>query len=282
MRKTFIKQSMIVCVILLFLTAGASAVTQSSKGNQIGKLEIVTFTPTDDSYLNSINEINGNLPVMNLRNGGGGDYWFAQIVIKFDLTSITPDVLIKSAKLNIFYYDYSDANPAGRSYNAYRLEGDWKEETIYADIAPPCASESSSVTTCPSSPGNWITWDVTSDVTDFVFGEKENYGWILKDEQYWGGPGIPNAYCRSKEFGTNLPYLEVETMVLKPAILLGKIEQLNTQGAFTSFNAVKLRVLTFSPFSFNTYTQGETMLVSPNKIGILTTNFAFGFFNIAT
>jgi hypothetical protein len=283
MKKNIVKQSIIGCVIVLFISTSATAMTQQSRTiDNVGRLGIQTYTPTDDSYLNSINEINGNLPVMNLRNGGSGDFWFAQIVIKFDLTNLTSDDLIKSANLNIFYYDYSDANPSGRSYNAYRFEGDWNEETIYADIAPPYSSESSSIAICPNNPGNWITWNVTNDVNGFASGDIANYGWILKDEQYWGGAGIPNAYCRTKEQGTNAPYLEIETYTLNKGILIGKIEQLNTQGALTTFNAVKLRCITFSPFSFNTYTQGEKITVTTDKIGILNTNFAFGLFTIAT
>jgi len=283
MKKNLLNQGIIGCIIFLFFTASATAVTQqSSTTDKTGTLEIKTFTPTDDSFVTPLDEVNGDLPDLNIRNGGIGNAWYSQPVIKFDLSSLTPDVLIKSAKLNLYYYDYSDTNPAGRPYNAYQLEGDWNEETIYGGIVPPCSSVISSVAVAPSFPASWISWDVTNDVADFASGDLDNYGWIIKDEQYWGHTRIPNAYCRSKEQGTNAPYLEVEALILKSAVLIGRIEQLNTQGTFITFNAVKLRVITFSPFSINTYTQGETITIAPEKLGILNTNFAFGFFQIGT
>lgn len=60
----------------------------------------------------------------------------------------------------------------------------------------------------PSSFG-WIEWDVTDDVQNFIDGNMDNYGWQMIDEQYWGGFDIPFAYCRSKEYGSSTPYLEI-------------------------------------------------------------------------
>jgi hypothetical protein len=244
MRKTILKQSIIACVILLFFTVSATAVTQQPITTlKIDRLGTEKFTPTDDSYVSPLHEVNGDLPVMNIRNGGYGNSWYAQIVIKFDLSSLPSDALIISAKLRIFYYTYSDANPAGRFFKAYRLESDWNEETIYGDIVPPCSFKKTSSAVAPLSPGTWITWDVTKDVRKFASGKLNNYGWILKDERYWGSWGIPNTYCRTKEFGTNIPELQISTI---------------------------------SSFSLNTYSQGNTIPVAAEKINILNTNLRFG------
>jgi len=182
------------------------------------KREIFTFTtlpkgiivlyPTDDSYVSSRipSQIAGDCKDLAIKNGGSGNNWAAQPVIKFDISSKTD---IKSATLNIFYRDYHDNNPSGRELTIYRLKGDWNEDTITWDNMPVHHNEVTSSIYAPNSPSNWMQWDVTSDAQDFITGQTENYGWIIKDEQYWGGTGIPGMYCNSKEYGENIPYLEI-------------------------------------------------------------------------
>ena len=63
--------------------------------------------------------------------------------------------------------------------------------------------------------------------------------------------------------------------------VFGRIENLNAEEDITTFDAVRLRYMQFSPFSFNTYTSDEKIAVVGSKLGILTTSFAFGFFNAA-
>jgi len=60
--------------------------------------------------------------------------------------------------------------------------------------------------------------------------------------------------------------------------LFGRIENLTIVGDFFVFNAVRLRFIQFSPFSFNTYTSGEKIAVFEPKLKIVTNNFMFGFF----
>lgn len=51
---------------------------------------------------------------------------------------------------------------------------------------------------------------------------------------------------------------------LKKAFIFGKITNLSTQGDYITFEAVKTRVITFSPFSFNTYISGENFIIPKN------------------
>ena len=44
-----------------------------------------------------------------------------------------------------------------------------------------------------------MDWDVTTDVSAFLSGELPNYGWIVKDETYWGFVDIPIIQYRTKE-----------------------------------------------------------------------------------
>jgi hypothetical protein len=72
-----------------------------------------------------------------------------------------------------------------------------------------------------------------------------------------------------------------EEPTTKKSLICGKIENVLTAEDFAMFDAVKTRVITFNPFSFNTYTSGETLVTFGSKFGILTNSFVLGFFNIA-
>jgi len=232
MNMIIFRKGMIFAVIVLFL--GASVVPSISSDvepsfkvindndSNIGSCAkgTATFYPTDDSYVSSTipDQIAGGLTAFNIRNGGSGNEWAAQPVIKFDISSIPSETDIISASLNIFYHHYSDNDPSGRELTLYRLTGDWNEETITWNNMPAHHSGITSLTYAPSSPNNWMQWDVTGDVQDFIPGQTTNYGWIIKDEQYWGGTGVPNMYCNSKEYGANIPYLEIETEDLPPLV----------------------------------------------------------------
>ena len=289
MQTKFLRKGIIIGITLLFvgtsIVTGVNGTVKIISHNNARNLncDILTFYPTDDSYVSSTipSQNTGDCTDLAIRNGGSGNNWAAQPVIKFDISSISSKTGIKSATLNIFYRDYCDNSPSGRELTLYRLKGDWNEDIITWDNMPVHHNEVTSSIYAPNSPSNWMQWSVTGDVRDFITGQTENYGWIIKDEQYWGGSGIPNMYCNSKEYGENIPYLEIETLEFKTAFIFGKITNLDATGDFTTFNAVKLRFITFSPFSFNTYTSGETITITGTKLGILTANFAFGIFNAA-
>jgi len=280
MRK-IVRWSVSIGIVLLFVgTSIAQVPNWNSSQNVVPKnlsKGTITFNPTDDSYCGAPNEVNGFIPFMYIRNGSVGDQWLAAPVIKFNISSIPANSLIISATLSIFYFTYSDHNPAGRALTVRHFEEDWEEETITRNNMPPYSSEISAVTAAPPSPGVWITWDVTSDVQKFVSGTLENYGWIIKDEQYWGGSGIPDMILYAKEHGSDIPYLEVKVAVLQSAVLVGRVTNLVSHDSYYTLDAVKLRYIQFSPFSFNTYKSGETIAVT-KQMGILTTNFAFGLF----
>ena len=220
----------------------------------------------------------GDCTYLAIRNGGSGNNWAVQPVIKFDISSISSKTDIKSATLNIFYRDYCDNSPSGRELTLYRLKGDWNEDTITWDNMPVNHNEVTSSIYAPNSPSNWMQWDVTSDVQDLITGQTENYGWIIKDEQYWGGAGIPDMYCNSKEYGENIPYLEIETLEFKTAFIFGKITNLDATGDFITCNAVNIRWIQFFPFGVIPYTSDEKITISKDYMGILNPNFIFGIF----
>jgi len=62
---------------------------------------------------------------------------------------------------------------------------------------------------------------------------------------------------------------------LKNAFIFGKITNLSSQGEYIQFEAVKTRVITFSPFSFNTYMSGEVFVISKEYQGFTGVRFIF-------
>jgi concanavalin A-like lectin/glucanase superfamily protein/uncharacterized protein DUF2341 len=68
---------------------------------------------------------------------------------------------------------------------------------------------------------------------------------------------------------------------IRIAFLFGKITALNTAEDYITFDAVKLRVIHFMPFSFNTYISGEKVIVFGMPMGVLDINRAFGFFKVS-
>ena len=61
-------------------------------------------------------------------------------------------------------------------------------------------------------------------------------------------------------------------------LFIGKISNLNTDTATITFDAEKLRIITFSPFQLIQYSSGEKIMVLDEYIGIITPTFAFGVF----
>jgi nitrous oxidase accessory protein len=59
------------------------------------------------------------------------------------------------------------------------------------------------------------------------------------------------------------------------AFIFGKITNLSTQGDYITFEAVKTRVITFSPFSFNTYLSGEQFIISKEYRGLVGGRYIF-------
>jgi len=248
-------------------------------------LDTEMFYPTDDSDIKqrhpNDNYGSDSSMLVSNRYGSSSSDWEADALVRFDLSSI-PSGIISSASLNLYYCHYYDTDPVGRGISCYKIASDWGEHSVTWNDRPSYASTVTSYATLPSNFG-WVTWDVTNDVQDFV-GTETNYGWWIMDENYWGNSNIPQSHYRAKEpIGNEFsPYLEVET--LEPhephmAFLFGRIENLNTAGDLIIFDAVKLRYLQFSPFSFNTYISGEEIAVVGSGLGIITTSFAFGFFS---
>lgn len=292
MKNSILKIGLVFGIIILFLgTSITSAINSNVEPakmiNEIGNLnrDTNTFYPTDDASIKETapytNFGSDYLVVRNKYGGYGSPGYEDDLLIKFNISELSPGIIIRSATLNLFYNQWRENNPAGRTLTLYRITSDWDENTVTWNTRPSYASEVTFSAVVPGSPGVWMEWDVTSDVQDFVEGQENNHGWQIMDEIYWGMSDIPATWFHEKELGSNTAYLEIEVIKPRSALLFGRIENLNAEGNLITFNAVRLRYLQFSPPSFNTYISGEKIVVVEPKSGILTTNFAFGFFKAA-
>jgi len=62
---------------------------------------------------------------------------------------------------------------------------------------------------------------------------------------------------------------------LQRAFIFGKITNLSSKGDYITFEAVKTRVITFSPLSFNTYVSGEKFAISKGHQGFIGVQYIF-------
>jgi|GEM_PF-4251285 len=171
----------------------------------------IILIPTDDTFIknNDIN-YNGNafIQIRNDYGYGGGSGWYWRGLINFDLSTIPKNSQIKSAKLYLNYYNTWGINPVGRKIGLFRMYGAWDESTVTGYNVPSSSSNPSSISTVLGSFG-WMKWDVTNEIIDMVNGNYQNYGWMIKDYEYWGGSNIPLTVYNSKEAADNQPYLEI-------------------------------------------------------------------------
>ena len=191
--------------------SGAPQINVSDDTNIAGGTYSVLLIPTDDSKIRMTvpDKTHGSLE-LSVRNtyGGTSDDWQCDTLIKFDISSVPSKSLIVSATLSLYYYDWNQNDPSGRKLDLYRLTENWDEESVTWNSKPSYDSQIVSSAIIPSS-FQTVFWNVTNDVQDFIDGLKTNYGWLLRDNNYWGKADIPETNFYSKENDNSIPYLEI-------------------------------------------------------------------------
>ncbi|MHC4235710.1 MAG: DNRLRE domain-containing protein, partial [Planctomycetota bacterium] len=172
----------------------------------------VTLYPTDDALIDQYNPggNSGATSTMGTRNQGSSAAWEADALVQFDLSSIPPETTITSATLHLYYFLYWDNNPSGRALSCHRITSAWDEGTVTWNTSPSHAASVTASSTVPATTGQWMTWDVTTDVQLFLDEQATNHGWIIMDEVLWTGGGIPFSWFRTKEYGDFIPYLVID------------------------------------------------------------------------
>ena len=220
-RYSLLKKMLVLSTIILFFAASSVSAlnintvsTNEIKDYKNPNPDLATFYPTDDAKI-AQDDPNKNYdgdPGINIRNeyGFGGSGWGSDGLYRFDISSIPSGASIIKATFYIFYNKWTTTNPAGRMLNVYKITSDWNEDTVTWNTAPTYNPAASSYSPVPATVNVWMKWDVTSDIEEFVSGT-QNYGWRLRDDNYWGGPNIPLTQFRTREAGQELsPYLEIE------------------------------------------------------------------------
>ena len=130
------------------------------------------------------------------------------VVLKKGKSRIETDLSISSATLHLYYTTYFDTNPDGRQLTCYRVTNSWDEYKVNWNNQPTKGSTHSAYTVVPSSPNNWVTLDVTTDVQNFIGGIVKNHGWWIMDDDFWPYRDIPQHIYSSRESHFS-PYLEI-------------------------------------------------------------------------
>lgn len=149
------------------------------------------------------------------------------------------------------------------------------------------SKSSSEIPDYPETP-EWIEFDFP----DIDVIEEALYYIVLMTDgmDYFFCVGIDNLYTRGflcyREIGNDWEYafdrdLCFETYgypKFQKSLIIGRIYDLDsTDDEVIKCRAEKIRVLTLSPFSFNTYNSDERIIIKKPKTGILSTSFIFTF-----
>ena len=224
MKKQYLLSLMVSMTLLSSMGVLCTAVDDQEEHTHID--EDILYNPTDDTFVGHSNPDKnyGQRTTINIRNEYGGmPGWADDGLIKFDLSQFQGNTPISNAVLSLYYIEYADTNPAGRELNLYRVTSQWEEDEVTWNTQPTYAAEPTTSAIVPEETGTWMTWNVTTDVQDFLDGVEQNYGWKITDEEYWGSGNIPSTHFASKENGEFIPELIIEYQQQEPTIIISSL-----------------------------------------------------------
>ena len=222
--------------------------------------DTVTLEPLADNWISSCSTgcsvNNGTMDELRVRSSwwgspGNREPKNFRPLLAFDVASLPVDEdLITQATLGLYYFTKPHDDPVGRTYEVHRLTNAWEEtdstwqarddyntpDPDYWDtysagtpsyqpgggdfVATPYASA-----TVPGSTGQWMTWDITLLIQEWVAGTYDNLGLLLKDSTEFesdpGGGTVSYLACFRSHEHTNAalrPHLEV-TYIPEPSSL---------------------------------------------------------------
>jgi len=135
------------------------------------------------------------------------------------------------------------------------------------------------------------------DFPDVEVNAGEKYYLVLHSTEYathsgykWHGAHSGNLYPNGEEwwfngdsweiFGDGTRDFAFETYgkpIFDQSFLIGRIYDLNAEGTYVTCNALQTYVITFSPFSFNSYSSDERIIIEKSFKGIVAAGFVVAF-----
>lgn len=119
----------------------------------------------------------------------------ARSLVKFDLSSISPERQIVSATLSLYLVGSYDYPGRCRTITTYRITSGWSEDGLTWDNKPGYADADGSEDVCHGEEG-WYLFDVTHLVRAWHDGTYTNHGIMLR------GPEVSGSDSSWKSFGT--------------------------------------------------------------------------------
>jgi hypothetical protein len=194
---------------------GESGLLHQSVGSIISQIQgglayvssTVQVYPSDDTYVYESSPTSNFGTSSQIQVYPWEPSWTKRGLIKFDISSIPNGAIIKSA---VLYLHEATTFGSTRTIGAYRLTSTWGENSSTWNSVGIDFEGTPTATAILEWDGllGWNTWNLTSDVSDFVDGSKNNFGWLFMDtsedssQAYW--------YFKSKESSSDRPYLEIE------------------------------------------------------------------------
>jgi hypothetical protein len=166
----------------------------------------------------------GDIEGMYVRSGFTS--FVSRSIVKFNLSAIPAGSKINAAYLQLYYYSAPLGNPAGRTYNAYRLTEDWTElgsTWNSRDTGVPWTipgglwtSEDSASSIVPLTTNEWMGWIVTDIVKDWIENGQPNNGFIIRDPN--DGVAGTDAAARfyTRDNADSWPVLTIDYTPIEP------------------------------------------------------------------
>jgi hypothetical protein len=198
------KLTLIAASALLVTLVAMSATVHAAGGQSIAR----TYQPSAmDSWLDQQNTTTnyGSDTTMTVKSWTAGpNNRNGRSVVQFDISMIPQGSTITSATLSL----YASTVPGStRTYYAHRITTSWAEGTVTWDSPWTTAggdyADSTVSTTTPALAG-WMSWDITTDVSDFIAATYSNYGWLIKDGTENGSNLATTFYTREDTTDTTL------------------------------------------------------------------------------
>lgn len=173
---------------------------------------------------------------------GTTDYEAWRAALQFNLNAIPPAAQINSASLGL-YHDATDCvyttsgvcGESSHTLTVHRMNTAWNDFSTTSSGLGWDAAALASYTLPASAASGWMSWDVKTQLQNWVSGTQPNYGFLVKrstEPLDIGGPSVPGIYAYP---ASRVPKLDVT--YTSDAVKLFKPETLHSNGADLRWSA---------------------------------------------